>query len=71
VELAEAEVEAAESRVTTLTAALEDPVLYTSHDGVAKAARMGAELEVAKEALDQALERWTQATEAVEAIAER
>ena len=71
VESAEAEVVAAEARVNALTTALEDPMLYISSDGVAKAARMGEELESAKQELDRALERWTLATEAMEAMTER
>ena len=59
------------TRPNYATAALEDPMLYISSDGVAKAARMGEELESAKQELDRALERWTLATEAMEAMTER
>jgi hypothetical protein len=51
-----------------VVAALEDPALYTRPDGAATARRLGADLETAKRALDAGLERWTRATEQVEAL---
>ncbi|HYD53046.1 MAG TPA: ABC-F family ATP-binding cassette domain-containing protein [Gemmatimonadaceae bacterium] len=69
-ELAEAEATVAtwEERVATLTGALEDPDLYTSPDGVAKATRLGQEVERARASLDEALEAWARATEALEEV---
>ena len=65
-EAAEALVAELESQITPVVAALEDPALYTRPDGVTTARRLGAQLENLKRSLDQALERWTQATERVE-----
>jgi hypothetical protein len=61
-------VTAAESTVTTLAAALEDPGLYTTADGVARSAELGVTLERARRTLDAALEAWTAATEALERL---
>jgi ATP-binding cassette subfamily F protein 3 len=63
---AEDAVTAAESTVATLAAALEDPALYTTADGVARSAELGATLERARRTLDAALEAWTAATEQLE-----
>jgi ATP-binding cassette, subfamily F, member 3 len=65
----EAAIQASEARVGELTAALEDPALYTLSDGVARAARLGADLDEAKRALERTLDEWAVATEAVEALA--
>jgi ATP-binding cassette subfamily F protein 3 len=64
---AEAAVADLESRIAPVTAALEDPALYTRRDGAAAARRLGAELDALKRALDAALERWGQASQQVEA----
>jgi len=66
---AESGVTAAENTVATLTAALGDPALYTTSDGVARSAELGATLERARRTLDAALEAWTAATEEVERLA--
>jgi ATP-binding cassette subfamily F protein 3 len=66
-EEAEAAVADLESQVAPVVAALEDPALYTRPDGAATARRLGAQLEQLKHSLDTALERWTRATERVEA----
>jgi len=63
---AEALVEARERTVAALAAELEDPALYVAPDGAARATRLGAELEQARQALDQALAAWEHATRALE-----
>jgi ATP-binding cassette, subfamily F, member 3 len=68
VEESEQRIEALEARVTTLGAALEDPALYTRPNGVGEAKTLGAQLGDAKRELDAALDRWTAATEEVEAL---
>jgi len=57
-----------EAEVAKVVAALEDPALYTRQDGVATAKQLGAQLETLKRTLDLGLERWTRATEQVEAL---
>jgi len=57
-----------EAKVEALTKALEDPDLYTSPDGVAKATRLGAELDGARSSLERAFEAWEQAMESLEAM---
>jgi ATP-binding cassette subfamily F protein 3 len=69
-ERAEAEVEGLERTIATLTATLADPGLYTTPAGATSAARLGAELDAAKRALERAIERWTTATERAEALSE-
>jgi ATP-binding cassette subfamily F protein 3 len=68
--LAEAEAGVAdlEARIALITAALEDPALYTRPDGVTTARQLGIELDALKRALDAALARWEQATQQVEAL---
>ena len=68
VEEMEQRVATLESRVAELTTALADPELYTTPDGTQRSAKMGKELEVARRELDRALEAWTAATEALEAM---
>jgi ATP-binding cassette, subfamily F, member 3 len=68
VEEAEVRVAELEERVAALTAALEKPELYTTPDGVARSATLGADLEDAKRQLDAALEAWTRATEEAERV---
>jgi len=63
---AEALVEARERTVAALAAELEDPALYVAPAGAARATRLGAELEQARQALDQALAAWEHATRALE-----
>jgi predicted RNase H-like nuclease (RuvC/YqgF family) len=55
-----------EARIATLTAALEDPALYTRPGGVAEAKTLGGELDGAKRELDEALADWAAASESVE-----
>ena len=57
-----------EGRVASLTAALEEPSLYTRPDGVTEARRLGMDLDVAKRELDRALEDWAKASEALERV---
>ena len=65
---AEGDVTAAENTVATLTAALGDPALYTTAEGVARSAELGMTLERARRTLDAALEAWTAATEQIERL---
>ena len=68
VEEAEAAVAQLEAEVANVVASLEDPALYTRPDGVTTAKQLGAQLETLKRQLDAGLERWTRATEQVEAL---
>jgi ATPase subunit of ABC transporter with duplicated ATPase domains len=65
----ETAIQSSEARIGELTAALEDPALYTRTDGVTQAAHLGADLDETRRALERALEEWAVATEAVEALA--
>jgi ATP-binding cassette subfamily F protein 3 len=69
-ELARVEVRVTEleGRIASLTAALEDPALYTRDDGVAQARRLGMDLDVARRDLDRALEAWAEASDALEKV---
>lgn len=64
----ETEVTQLEASISQLTTTLADPELYMRPDGVSSAARFGAELDRAKSALENAIERWTSATERVESL---
>ncbi|MGQ0712650.1 MAG: ABC-F family ATP-binding cassette domain-containing protein [Gemmatimonadaceae bacterium] len=66
-ERAEADVARLEARVTGLTTALEDPQLYTTPDGIARAQSLGKGLDEARQALDAAIASWERAVEASEA----
>ena len=55
-----------EARVAELRAQLENPDLNLTPDGAAAAARIGAELEVARQALDLAFAEWEAATRRME-----
>jgi ATP-binding cassette, subfamily F, member 3 len=63
---AEAGVGLHEARVAELRAQLENPDLYLTPEGAAAAARVGAELEVARQALDLAFAEWEAATRRME-----
>jgi ATP-binding cassette subfamily F protein 3 len=67
VEQSERRIAELEAKVADLTKALDDPALYGTPDGVRRAAELGRALDAAKAALDEALEEWTAATEALEA----
>jgi len=57
----------AEARIVELERALADPALYDSGStGVREAARLNAELTKARRELDDALARWTEASDALE-----
>ena len=64
----ELRVSESEGRVATLTAALEEPSLYTRPDGVSQAQRLGIDLDAAKHELDKALTDWTKASELLEKV---
>jgi ATP-binding cassette, subfamily F, member 3 len=64
----EAQIASLESRVAALTAALEDPELYTRSAGVEEAKKLGADLDDVKRELDHAFARWTAASEALQLI---
>jgi ATP-binding cassette subfamily F protein 3 len=64
----EAQIASLESRVAALTAALEDPELYTRSAGVEEAKKLGADLDGVRRELDQAFARWTAASEALQLI---
>ncbi len=68
VEKCEKEVAVLERRVAELTALLEDPELYTNREGMEKSALAGKELDVARRQLDDAIDRWTDATERAEQL---
>ncbi|MEO7042367.1 MAG: ABC-F family ATP-binding cassette domain-containing protein [Gemmatimonadaceae bacterium] len=58
-EAAEARVEELEGKVATLTRQLEDPGMYGTTEGTAKAVGLGKKLDQARRDLDKALEEWT------------
>ena len=68
VEEAEQRIATLEAQITTISSALEDPQLYTRPTGPSEARTLGGELETLKGQLDATLERWTAATEEVEAL---
>ena len=70
VEQAESRIASLEARIAEVTAALEDPELYTRPDGATHAARLGTELEQLKSELEQTFAAWTAATETLESIAQ-
>ncbi len=71
VEKCEKEVTALERKVAELTALLEDPELYTTREGTEKSLVSGKELDHARRQLDQAIDRWTAATERAEQLSVR
>lgn len=66
-ERTEKDVTRLEGRVAEITAALEDPELYTTPVGVGRAQALGAELDATRAALDEAIARWERAVEVTEA----
>ena len=64
----EKQIESLEMQIADVSAALENPELYTRPAGLNEAKTLGAQIERAKRDLDAALERWTAATEEVEAL---
>jgi hypothetical protein len=65
---AEREVAELEREVHAVTAALDDPALYTRPNGVAEASRLGARLDALREQLDAALAAWEQDTASLELL---
>jgi ATP-binding cassette subfamily F protein 3 len=65
---AEAAVAEQERRVAALRDELENPVLYLTPEGAARAVQLGEELEAARGALERAFQQWETATQAVESI---
>ena len=64
----EAEVHRLEARIAELAAAVADTALYDgTAEGARKAAGLDRELKEAKQALDDAMARWTEAVEALDA----
>ena len=57
-----------EEEVTTLTATLDDPGLYTRAGGVAEAHKLGARLDTLRGRLDAALATWEQETASLESL---
>ena len=66
VEQAESRIASLETRISDLTAALEDPALYTRAGGATEAVRLGAALDTLKSELERAFAAWTAATETLE-----
>jgi len=64
----EARISSVEGQVEEITRTLDDPDLYTQPGGADKARRLGDELESRRSELDALLERWSAATEEVEAL---
>src|SRR5436190_551257 len=64
----EKRIERLEAKIATVSAALEDPQLYTRATGATDAATLGGQLEHAKRRLDAALEQWSAATDEVEEL---
>jgi len=61
-------VHSAEARITALERSLADPALYDgAANGAREAGRLKADLNKARQALDEALARWTEASDALEA----
>jgi len=65
---AEERVTELEVRVAALSSALEDPALYARTGGVAEAKRLGQDLDVARRALETALDTWARASASVESL---
>ncbi|HEV2643408.1 MAG TPA: ATP-binding cassette domain-containing protein, partial [Candidatus Elarobacter sp.] len=59
----EALVERLEAKVAELARELEDPALYTTTAGTARAVKLGKELDAARRELDRAMEAWTAAAD--------
>lgn len=66
---AERQVADLEKKIADLTSELADPALYTTDAGKRRSLEAGIELDKLKKRLDDAIEKWTAATEAAEAAA--
>jgi ATPase subunit of ABC transporter with duplicated ATPase domains len=62
-EKAESRVTECEGRVAAIRSRLEDPLLYTTSEGVSQARELGMELEAARADLDSAYKEWEAASE--------
>ena len=69
-EAAENSVHALEAQIASLQDAIADPALYTSADGARRAASLKSELDALETELLAAIERWTEAVEAVTAASD-
>jgi len=65
---AERKVSEIDGEITTLTATLDDPALYTRPGGVEQAHKLGARLDTLRARLDKAIATWEQETAALEAL---
>jgi ATP-binding cassette subfamily F protein 3 len=65
---AEQKVSELDREISTLTATLDDPGLYTKPGGVQEAHKLGARLDALRARLDKALATWEQETAALEAL---
>src|SRR4051812_16570869 len=65
---AERKVSEIDGEISTLTATLDDPELYTRAGGVEQAHKLGARLDALRTRLDQALATWERETTALEAL---
>jgi ATP-binding cassette subfamily F protein 3 len=65
---AERRVSEIDGEISTITATLDDPALYTKTGGVAQAHKLGARLDVLRARLDKALATWEQETAALETL---
>ncbi len=65
---AERTVSEIDGEITTLTATLDDPALYTKPGGVEQAHKLGARLDTLRARLDKAIATWEQETAALEAL---
>jgi ATP-binding cassette subfamily F protein 3 len=65
---AERKVSEIDGEISTLTATLDDPGLYTKAGGVDQAHKLGARLDALRARLDKALATWEQETAALEAL---
>jgi ATP-binding cassette, subfamily F, member 3 len=65
---AERKVSEIDGEISTLTATLDDPGLYTKTGGVEQAHKLGARLDALRARLDKALATWEQETAALEAL---
>ncbi|HEX6693629.1 MAG TPA: ABC-F family ATP-binding cassette domain-containing protein [Longimicrobiales bacterium] len=69
VRAAEAAVEAGEARIVELRSQLADESLYVNAEGARRASSLQVELSAAERTLDDLIEQWTTATEALDAAA--
>jgi len=57
-----------DGEISTITATLDDPELYTRAGGVEEAHKLGARLDALRARLDKALATWEQETAALETL---